>query len=41
MERLKAEGKFLTAKQKQDKKRAMQMLEVMKAQGEAVCSQSL
>ena len=34
MERLKAEGKLLTAKQKEAQKRAQQMLEAMKAQGE-------
>ena len=32
-ERLKAEGKYLTAKQKENKRRAMQMLEAMKARG--------
>jgi len=34
MERLKAEGKFLTPKQKEAQRRAQQMLEAMKAQGE-------
>ena len=34
-DRLKAEGKFLTAQQKADKKRALQMLEMMKAQGQS------
>ena len=34
MERLKAEGKYMTAKQKEAKRRAEQMLEAMKAQGE-------
>lgn len=32
-ERLKAEGKFLTTKQKQDRARAQAMLEALKAQG--------
>lgn len=32
-ERLRAEGKLLTDKQKQDKRRAQEMLEAMKAQG--------
>lgn len=35
-ERLKKEGKFLTEKQKQDKRRLEQMLEAMKEAGEFI-----